>query len=60
MDERIDESVLWWFGHAERMEKDSVAKKVYVEECPGSRSMDRLQKTKEKRVGCWTSKENGA
>ena len=45
MDERIAESVLWWFGHAERMENDSVAKKVYVEECPGSRSMDRLRKS---------------
>ena len=22
LDERIDEGVLWWFGHVERMERD--------------------------------------
>ena len=27
-DERIDEGVLRWFGHVERMEKDRIAKKV--------------------------------
>ena len=30
LDERIDEGVLWWFGHVERMEKDRIAKRVYV------------------------------
>ena len=34
VDERIDEGVLRWFGH---VEKES--KRVYVEECAGSRSV---------------------
>ena len=34
--ERIDEGVLWWFGHAERMKNDKIAKKVYIGECAGS------------------------
>ena len=41
-DERID-NVLQWFGHAERMEKDRVAKRVYVGDCAGSHSVDRPQ-----------------
>ena len=32
-DERIDEGVLRWFGHVERMERDMIVKRVYVEEC---------------------------
>ena len=39
VDERIDEVMLWWFGHIERMENDSIAKRVYVGECAGSRSV---------------------
>ena len=31
-DERIDEGVLQWFGHVERMENDRIAKRVYVGE----------------------------
>ena len=30
MDERRDESVLCWFGYIERMEKDRIAKRVYM------------------------------
>ena len=30
LDERIDESVLRWFDHVERMENDKIAKRVYV------------------------------
>ena len=30
LDERIDEVMLWWFDHVERMERDSIAKRVYV------------------------------
>ena len=30
VDERIDEGVLRWFGHLERMENDMIAKRVYV------------------------------
>ena len=29
VDERIDEGVLRWFGHVERMENDRVARIVY-------------------------------
>ena len=28
VEERTDESVLWWFGHVERMVKDRVAKSL--------------------------------
>ena len=44
LDERIDESVLRWFGHVERMERDRIAKRVYAEECAGSRSVGRPRK----------------
>ena len=37
VDERIYESILKWFGHIERMGNDRHAKRVYVEECVGSR-----------------------
>ena len=30
LDESIDEGVLWWFGHIERMEIDRIAKRDYV------------------------------
>ena len=30
VDEKIDEGVLRWFGHVERMENDRIAKRVYV------------------------------
>ena len=41
LDERIDESVLRWFGHVERMENDRFAKRVCIEECAGSHSVVR-------------------
>ena len=44
VDIRIDEGVLHWFGHVERMENDRIAKKVYVGECASSCSVGRLQK----------------
>ena len=31
-DETIDEGVFRWFGHVERIENDSIAKRFYVEE----------------------------
>ena len=40
-DERVDESVLQWFGNVEKMENDRIAKKVYVGDCAGSRSVGR-------------------
>ena len=36
VDEKIDEGVLRWFSHVERMENDRIAKRVYVRECAGS------------------------
>ena len=36
VDERIDDGVLRWFSHMERMETDRIAKRVYVGECAGS------------------------
>ena len=44
MDKRIDEDVFWWFGCVERMEKDRIAKRIYVEESAGSHSVGRLWK----------------
>ena len=44
IDERIDKDVLRWFGHVERMERDRIAKRLYVGECAGSRSVDRARK----------------
>ena len=40
-DERIDEGMLWWFSHLERMERDRITKRVYVGVCVGSRSVGR-------------------
>ena len=44
LDERIDEGILQWFGHVERMERDRITKRVYVGECGGSRSMGKPRK----------------
>ena len=44
IDEMIDETVLRWFGHIERMKNDRVAKRVYVEDCVGSCLVGRPQK----------------
>ena len=41
LDERIDKGL---FGHVERMERDSIAKRVYVGECTGTLSVGRLWK----------------
>ena len=42
--ERIDEGVLRCFGHFEKVERDMIAKRVYVGECAGSRSVGRPRK----------------
>ena len=44
VDERIDESVLPWLVHIERMGNDRIAKRVYVEECVGNHSVDLYRK----------------
>ena len=42
--EKIDEGVLLWFDHEERMENDRIANRVYVGECAGSCSVGRPRK----------------
>ena len=44
VDERIEKGVLGWFDHVERMESDRTAKRIYVRECTGSRSLRSLRK----------------
>ena len=44
LDERIDEGVLQWFDHVERIERDRIAKRIHVGECAGIRSVGRLRK----------------
>ena len=44
MDSRIDEGVLQWYGHVERMENDRITKWEYVEDCTGSHSVGQPQK----------------
>ena len=38
---RMDKVLNAWFGHVMRMENDRIAKRVYVGECAGSRSVGR-------------------
>ena len=45
VDENIYEGILRCFGHMERIENDRIAKRVYVGECAGSRSVGRSRKT---------------
>ena len=44
LDERSDEGMLRWFGHVERMERDKIAKKVFIGVCAGTRSVGRPRK----------------
>ena len=41
LDERIEEGILWWFGHVERMERNKITKRVYVGKCARSHSVGR-------------------
>ena len=45
VDKRIDESVIRWIRHVERIENDKIAESVYVGKCGGSCSVGRLIKT---------------
>ena len=57
VNEKIDECVLRWFGHEERMENNRIAKRVYVGDCVGSRSVGRPRKRWiEERFGCQANK----
>ena len=44
LDERTDEGVLQWYAHWVGMERDRIAKRVYVRECAGIRSVGRARK----------------
>jgi len=44
VDELIDESVLRWYGHVERMGDERIVKRVYDSECLGVRSVGRPRK----------------
>ena len=44
LDERNDEDVLRCFGHVERIERDTIAKRVYIGVCAGSNSVSRPRK----------------
>ena len=44
LEDRIDEGVLQWFDHVERMENDRIGKRVYVGVCAGSHSLGILRK----------------
>ena len=44
LDERSDEALFRWFGHLARMERYRIAKRIYVGECAGTRSVDMSRK----------------
>ena len=44
MGEGIYEDVLRWFRRMQRMKNDRIAKRFYVGECAGNRSLGRLWK----------------
>ena len=41
LDKRIDEGILQWFDHLERMERDRIAKRFFAGECVHNRSLGR-------------------
>ena len=45
IEKRIEEGLCQWFSHVERMENDRIARKVFVGECSGCRSMNRPRKS---------------
>ena len=44
MEERIDEGIVRWFGHVERMQNDKIDKRAYIGKCAGSHSVGRPRK----------------
>ena len=56
--QKIDEGVLRWFGHMERMENDRITKRVYVGECAGSQSAGRPRKMWIDTVKDWLKKRS--
>ena len=43
-DERINESILRWFGHMERMDENRLVKRMYSGECVGKKPVGRPKK----------------
>ena len=41
LDEKIEESIHWFFGHVKRMKSDQITKRVHIGECIGSHSVGR-------------------
>ena len=56
LDERIDKGVLRWFSH---MERDRIAKRVYVGECAGNLLMGRPRKRCTDNVKACLKKKRG-
>ena len=58
---------LRWFGHVDRMENDTVAKRAYVGVCTGScsvgspwkRWIDTVKECRKTSFGCQANKDNG-
>ena len=44
MNERINESLLRWFGHMERMDESRLVKRMHSSECEGSKPVGRPKK----------------
>ena len=44
VNEKIDEGLLRWFGHVERMENGRIAMRAYIGECTGNLSVGRQRK----------------
>ena len=44
VDERIDKVVFRCFGHVDWMEKDMIAKRLFIRVCAGTRSVGRPRK----------------
>ena len=53
VDERIDEGVLRWFSHVERMENNRIVKRVYVGEHAGSHSVGRPRRWTDTEKECF-------
>ena len=53
----VDESVLRWFGHIERMENDRSAKIVYMGECVGIHLVGQSRKRWIYFVNDWVKKK---
>ena len=56
--ERIDDDVLQWFSHVEKMDNYRDAMRVYVGECAGNHSLGRLSQMWIDTVKDWLKKRD--